>query len=256
MAHTPYPDADPEFENPSISVSNDGTTWQDPVGITNPIDPSPDGAGFNADTELVYDAAADRLICYWGRFTGDKVICARTSTDGVNWSERVDLLIYEDSPVTFNPVSFSVRKVGATWMMWYVDTVAAPNTFWRLTSSDPLSGWSAPEQCTVAGVPPGRDVWHPQVFHDAGEFRGVWCVTELGTSSFGRVHLARSTDGLAWELSPPVLLPGATGEWDAALIYRATAWPDGHSLRIWYSAAAASNEWRIGETSLPTAAFA
>lgn len=35
MSHTPYPNSNVAFENPSIVVSNDGLTWVEPNGIVN-----------------------------------------------------------------------------------------------------------------------------------------------------------------------------------------------------------------------------
>lgn len=51
MAFTPYPNANSDYENPSIAVSNDGEEWVLPLGLTNPLVGKP-AVGYNADTHL------------------------------------------------------------------------------------------------------------------------------------------------------------------------------------------------------------
>ncbi|MDD4289905.1 MAG: DUF2341 domain-containing protein [Patescibacteria group bacterium] len=60
MVMTPYPNGNPDYENPSIVVSNDGVSWVTPDGPTNPIDSQP--GGYNSDPDIVYDEETDNLI--------------------------------------------------------------------------------------------------------------------------------------------------------------------------------------------------
>ena len=53
MAMTPYPNAQNAYENPSIVVSDDGETWIEPPGISNPIVPYPGAGYYNSDPCLV-----------------------------------------------------------------------------------------------------------------------------------------------------------------------------------------------------------
>lgn len=69
LAHTPYFNKDETLENPCLAVSEDGLTWQEPPGVTNPIHPWP-GHGYNSDVELAFDPDADVLGCFWRFYTG------------------------------------------------------------------------------------------------------------------------------------------------------------------------------------------
>src|SRR5665811_1020284 len=51
MAATPYAGTDSAYENPSIYYSDDGQSWNTPVGLTNPVVVKPAG-GYNSDTDI------------------------------------------------------------------------------------------------------------------------------------------------------------------------------------------------------------
>jgi hypothetical protein len=77
------------------------------------------------------------------------------------------------------------------------------------------------------------------------------CKTALGTASLGELFFAYSEDGDDWTLDPNVILSlGASGQWDDARIYRASALHLGSGVYdLFYSAKNATNKWRIGRTT-------
>ena len=97
MAFTPYPNFDTTVENPSVLASNDGVTWVLPAGASNPIEPAP-GAGFYADTSLVYDGG--KLLVYWAHSSAN-VTYRRTSTNGVTWTDKEAVTHLQGGDVRF-----------------------------------------------------------------------------------------------------------------------------------------------------------
>lgn len=89
MAFTPYPNGDDQYENPSIVASNDGKNWEVPLGLTNPITPTPTD-GYNSDTCLLLDHDSNQLVCYYRPvINGQSTVVRKTSSDGVTWSAEV-----------------------------------------------------------------------------------------------------------------------------------------------------------------------
>jgi hypothetical protein len=54
MVFAPYPHSNDGYENPSILVSDNGTEWSVPPGVTNPIE-RPEPGSRLADSSLFYD---------------------------------------------------------------------------------------------------------------------------------------------------------------------------------------------------------
>ncbi|MDI6049231.1 hypothetical protein QLS31_05270 [Flavobacterium sp. XS2P24] len=91
-AITPYPNSDPQYENPHIFCSNDGITWNEPINIVNPINYSPIGLAYSSDVNLMFNDGS--LYCYW-RDNGisinglnSRALMVKKSSDGVNWTPK------------------------------------------------------------------------------------------------------------------------------------------------------------------------
>lgn len=91
-AITPYPNSDPQYENPHIFCSNDGITWNEPTNIVNPINYSPLGLAYSSDVNLMFNDGS--LYCYW-RDNGisinglnSRALMVKKSSDGVNWTSN------------------------------------------------------------------------------------------------------------------------------------------------------------------------
>lgn len=250
MAMTPYPSSNSAYENPSILVSSDGETWSVPVGLTNPIDPSP-ASGHNSDPCLVYDSGSDTLYCFYRETNGTDYIRAKSSTDGVTWSSEAAVL----SSTANTLLACSVLHDGSTWHMWTVDSTASPNNIDYRTSSSPTTGWSSATTCT-ATPPSGYDFWHLNVVKDQrdGTYHAFMNVCTSGTAgTASRLCLMRSSNATTWSTSGVIMdLPVNGAQWDASQVYSTTGrLKDVDTYQCWYSGANGST-WRIGRAELST----
>jgi len=98
MAVTPYfgpIGSQSEYENPTIFCSLDGIAWQEPDGISNPLDlpnNAPD-SDYWTDTHLVLGDDGRLHMFYRGNGVsrGGRCITHRSSRDGTTWSSPIDL---------------------------------------------------------------------------------------------------------------------------------------------------------------------
>lgn len=244
MAVTPYPDTDDTYENPSIYQSSDGITWSVPEGLTNPLEPHPSGNYHNCDPDIFYDSASDQLWLYFAtidsdsQVKGDQYIYRKTSSDGVNWSpkEQILSLPYEQM------VSPTVCKKGSTYYLWGIDT--GPNacfgSYKKMTVRTSTDGvnWGNPTNCTIDGF--GGYPWHLDVIYNSerDEFWGVVSRITFGSSCMApgmKLTFIRSQDGIRWSALKGDLLAPASGNFDARQCYRGSlAIADG-KLKLWYS---------------------
>ena len=136
MAHTPFPPNHPvnpsQGENPEILVSNDGVTWIEPPGITNPIELTPTGVGYNADPFLWF--SDDTLYCFYRR--AQLRVYARSSTDGITWSDRIEVYNFFTNPDY--AISPQIVKIGAIYWMYGVASVGEGGGVKRMPSSSLL----------------------------------------------------------------------------------------------------------------------
>ena len=74
MSHTPYPNTDIAYENPSIVVSNDGINWFEPDGIINPVADVYQGTdmnnNYNSDSHLFMSHYGNTMNLIWRRKNG------------------------------------------------------------------------------------------------------------------------------------------------------------------------------------------
>ena len=98
MVSTPYPFNDAYYENPSITVSNDGTNFIEPDGIKNPVSGFSDTYNDNSyysDPFMLYDGSEFELFYRKtksidnGKYIKDgfNYMIYQTSKDGISWSE-------------------------------------------------------------------------------------------------------------------------------------------------------------------------
>ena len=263
LVMTPYPRDDTGKENPSILVSHDGASWQEPPGIANPI-ALPD-TSYLADGDLFYDRASDQLWVYYvhQRISGYTHAMRKTSSDGVDWglesTEPGQSLFAVPDHELLSP---AILKVGPTYWMWSVNSGSAgchatATTIQYRTSANGIH-WSAPEDtdihsvlscCTQASHVP----WHIDVIHvpSKNEFWMLISAIPQGLSCHNTaLFFAKSTDGIRWTTyDRPALPPGPGSAWDHGQIYRATLLYDAGNdlLRVWYSANDGS-VWHVGYT--------
>ena len=220
MAHTPYPNFKEAHEDPNISVSNDGTTWQTPEGLTNPLD---DGLGrpnyHNSDTHLVMNG--NRMVLTWRTVDrpngGQNIIYARTSTDGVNWTDKTEVLKVPLGTAESTFVSQSLVKMPTGWRLYGIRSNYGPNRLGFYETSvetvPKTSDWGAAQDCNVGKIPTGRDIWHSEVQRrSADDWVAIISDGNYGSTGVdGDIYLANSTDGIKWDVSPLPLTPRANG---------------------------------------------
>lgn len=241
MAMTPLPAGAATFENPSILVSDDGDTWIVPVGLTNPIDPSPGGAFYNSDPNLLMDN--DTLYCYYRESDGviEDRIKLKSSTDGINWSAESALFTVAASEC----ISPAVIYFGGQYFM-FSNANSGP-TIQRRTASSPSGPWSAPANCNISGGTGFATLWHIEVIAVGSRFYMLY------NNNSRDFYFAYSDDaGLNWISAASRAMAAGSGGWDnflykGSLIYRS----DGN-FDLWYGAyeGAAPTIWHIGRTIL------
>jgi hypothetical protein len=247
MAFTPYPDAD--RENPSIVVSNDGITWLEPDGFSNPVvtrsEARAEGFLYNSDPELALMPDGNLALYYrpiYGR--NSEAIYRKISSDGVTWSEGQELLVGAQGFCMQSPTV--VVEEDGTLTMWTVNAEAAQaNRVERRTSDDGIS-WSRPKPCAI---PRGVTAWHLDVLRTGEGYRML-----LASSRPWRLFYWTSTDGHTWGGGTrPVPLSG--DRWDRDGNYRSSFVHRGkHVFDLWTTGIDASRShgriwkatWRIG----------
>lgn len=246
MAYTPYNGGDPQLENPCIAVSNDGESWSVPAGLTNPIEASPAGAGYNADPVLFMTADGRTMCMVFKVNDATKQLVLRTTTDGVTWTAKQVILdnTYED----VSPAILWDRGKYRMWTIVYDDAVVGSSTankMYQRTADDPAGPWSAPTACTETGLPEGALaggalIWHIDIKRVGQEYHCVMATApDAGqpTGVAARLWFGKSTDGLAWTYARQSVINtgGFTqqGYYKAAILPKVT--PQGIAYDMWYS---------------------
>lgn len=240
MAMTPYYNNNDTLENPSILVSSDGYTWQEPLEGMNPIYPWP-GASYNSDTDIEYDPSTDELVLiYKGPGPEFNPRVAR-SADGVTWPAAATAFAWPN--VANEQVSPAlIRLPDGTWACW-TNKFPTPAAISYWTAPDPLGPWSGPTACTGFH----RMGWHLDVTHVGGIY---YMLIFEQTSN---LWAATSRDGYTWASNTTQLMTtAATGSWDSEQLYRGSMTPheNGTHFRVWYPGRLGKS-WRIGYTEIP-----
>lgn len=250
MAMTPLAANDETLENPSVLVSNDGTTWQVPAGLTNPI-----ASLGTSDPDLVYHDGT--MYLFYRRTSPGPVdtINVKTSTNGITWSADTSIITDAGTGLLSPAV---VRDRDGTWRLWSVNLNASPNTVRMWTASNPLGPWTGPSACT-ASDPEGRDLWHLDVAFDGTAYRALVTTCTSGTSGTStRLALGTSTDATTWSIGNNVLAPSGGSGFDAESVYRSSGVLEQSRWRVWYGARKISGgivTWRIGYTEVDPADY-
>ena len=252
MAATPYTAGDSQWENPSIYCSNDGTNWQVPAGVTNPLVACPGGGAYNSDVDLFFGSDGTTLNIIFRQYPPTEMIKIISSTDGVHWTDPQTII--NNDPTVRRLMSPAIVWDGKLWNIFAVDILRSPNVLVK-TTADSLNGtWSTPVDCIIP-MPAGREVWHLDVCIWGNEFHALVNDTALDVSGGGgHLYFCKSTDGgLTWTTGiNPIIRGRGDGYWDK-LLYRSTMVPSvsekGSGYDIWY--ASRTPLWLIGRTFMP-----
>ena len=221
MAMTPYPDSIEGEEDPNIIVSHDGTTWQVPAGLTNPLDNQPGKPGpHNSDPHLVMHPDG-RMILTWRMVDrpdgGRNRIFMRTTKDGVTWTPKEEIWKAKDAGSGESSfLSQSLIWTGSTWRLYGVSGDFSPQRirYYETADTTPtVTSWGAPKDCYVKNdVLPEREWWHFEIVPVDGEY---WAVgndhkRERGGGN-GALYILHSKDGDTFTAStiPVIATAGA-----------------------------------------------
>lgn len=256
MAMTPYPNADPSKENPSILVSNNGFYWQPPVGVRSPLYwPQPGTSNpVLSDTHLVYEPDRDGLLLlYRDNGLGQIHLIAR-STDGVTWPTASTQLNFSFTQMNVSPC---ICRLSATdWRLFGISRETREIMTWKAT--DPFGVWQGPY--LTLGITTASP-WHLDVQWDGTKFTAL-----IDKGAYGNPDgyaSATSADGMHWTQGAIFMDVRAAPEWDSRQLYRAchTRHEDG-GYRVWYSASkllpagsAATSQWGTAQTVVPAATW-
>lgn len=217
MAMTPYPNFNEAHEDPNIVVSNDGTKWQVPDGLTNPIDDAkgrPDP--YNSDAHLTMKG--DTMVLTWRMVDrpnkGRESFWMVTSKDGVHWSDKVKIWWPELKERHSSTVAQSLLWVGDRWRLYFISTTVSPNQLVWVESTKEVptpSDWGEAHECSMDfELPYDRDFWHSEIQYRDGEYWGIVSDANRRTTGVnGVIYLLHSTEGTTWEVSPIPLVPQA-----------------------------------------------
>ena len=105
------------YENPSIVASNDGVSWVEPAGLTNPIEPQPSSTRYhNCDADMIYNPEMNALMAYWN-WADDQAggvgaeVRVRISYDGIHWG--VPVTYNSETRTWTKPVTDEERQVSS-----------------------------------------------------------------------------------------------------------------------------------------------
>lgn len=237
MAYTPYPGGYTENENPSIAVSRDGINWTTPDGLVNPVEPKPDN-GYNSDTHLVMNNGTMEL---WWRsaFAGDTFIYRRTSNDGVNWSNREEVL----NSVSYGGdiLSPAIIVENGRYKMWGCRSGQVV-----YNESNDGSSWNKENEVTLNINWGNLTAWHLDVIHtDKGYELLVQAYHPGGGNNFSNLYYVESQDNTSFSEPIMVMKPSTGGSWDNQGIYRSSVVKVSGVYHVYYSAISSNNRRAI-----------
>ncbi len=259
MAMTPYPGGNDQIENPSILVSNDGSSWSVPVGLTNPLIGAP-ACDHNNDTDIIYNQATDELWVYYldtrrasqcgghssQPYYNHNFLKLFKSSDGVSWTGPTTVI---DWDLSVEPLQLSPSVVYFDATHFYLWVSNGSDTVTRYESSDGES-WTSPQVVTLA-----ENVWHLDVSYipSASEY---WMLS-MYPSVGGSMRWAVSSDGLSWtSYTGGLVMDSGSGGWDENLYRGCFLYDDAADLlEVWYSAYNAGTVWHTGYTSSTYTSF-
>lgn len=258
MSHTPYPDTNVQYENPSIVVSNDGINWVEPSGLINPVADVYDGTdwynNYNSDSHLYMSPDNSTMNLIWRRKNGwnNELIKRRSSTDGINWTTpEIILSVFGTTPeLNESVLSPCMLYNGHRYMLWTVNTKVNPRSVYLRFKDFSDESFGDTILTDIGEFPQGYRLWHMDVEYFDGYYHMLASVGNPSNQDGIDLYLGKSLNGINWTFSSAPVMMGRQGFWDA-LLYRPALLPqyiDGIlHYRNWYGSMN-TPDWRIGYT--------
>lgn len=240
-AFTPYKSNDDQWENPHILASNDLKNWEEPSGFSNPLEPKPEnyehGKVYNSDTELVYNKDTGLLECWWrfyDRPNNRVVLRRKTTSDGVHWSAKEDMLVGEMYVYDF--LSPALIYEDGLYKMWAINQ----NTGYSIDYRESADGksWSEIRKITVNYEDKELAHWHLDVIRSAKGYE--MSISAYYPATNDRVHMSLyysySPDNVNYTTACLLFTPPkGTGAWDNMGLYRSSLLYAGGKYYLFYS---------------------
>lgn len=233
----PYYQSNAALENPSLWVSNDGTTWTVPAGVTNPIYPSGvGGAGYgnNSDPSILLGNDGQLYMLFneffpsgnWGVRAAS---CPPSNLAGWDAAPTTVVSTAIGTSRSTSPSGFYDPALGE-YVFYSIDIVPSPNVLQRWTSANPKTAWTLTTAPTFPTWPAtGREMWHLNAYLIGDQHVLLISDTATGGSGPGNLYLAVSNDrGATWSIGQQPLIygTGISGQWDQGL-YRSAIFRSG-----------------------------
>ena len=251
MSMTPYPYENDDYENPSIVVSNDGTTWGIPAGLKNPVSGLPSdvaSGGHYSDPQLVMRGNTMEL---WYRYNparrGKKlpdnsvnIYYRKTSRDGVHWTGAKKLL-----QSRHGYLSLCVNYEKAEYKTWYA-TYGGDLCY---SESRDAVDWSAPVRCSVP-LPAGFEPYHQDMIRYGSEYYLLQTAEKPSNYTF-QLFLLQSEDGIHFSGAQPVYPSKDMALWKKISFYRSTLFVKDNKLNLYVSMIIPHLKWYITQCQIP-----
>jgi len=230
MAHTPYPAGNDDHEDPCIAVSNNGISWQTPVGVTNPLEDADGTPEYHSDVDLKMGPNNTMYMFYrWysniGNGGTEEKLRYISTVDGINWTSPTDFLV--SNHLTRRIMSPTMVFEDDKWTMWGVDILSTPNRVIRMVSTDstPEGSWGTMTYPSHNALPAGKEPWHIFMIKFGGKYFGLLNTCDLDQNGAnGELHFMQSYDGSVFESSLNTVVPMyQAGQHDQ--VYRSTMIP-------------------------------
>jgi hypothetical protein len=196
-ASTPYFNSDNQVENPCIYVSENGTNWTTPPGVTNPLAPAPTG-GYNSDTHLIQSPDGKLLLFYRdysSTGTAAEKIVLMESSDGITWTTPKEVMGYSDSVKRIMSPAIWWDGSANKWVMVGVEILSQPRVVQRFTASSPYGPWTYDRNVTIdLAWGTGKSPWHIDAMQIGAQVLMVIQDTTFNGGG-GDIYLALSDDG-------------------------------------------------------------
>jgi hypothetical protein len=247
MVYSPYPYMNDEYENPWLVVSNDKIHWKTPKGLTNPIEQKPNnyehGKVYNSDPHILYNKDTDKMELYF-RYVDDindrVIIYRRTSSDGVKWLDKEEIITHKRSKIDF--MSPAVIYDNGVYKMWFVNRNKTP---YYIESKDGYN-YSDPIKIDLNYPIPGIRTWHLDAIKTENGYELLVSAyrNHKDRNSMNLYHFV-SKDGINFKKGTIVLRPSISS-WDNKGLYRSTFMYEDGVYYVYYSGISMGNERGIG----------
>ncbi|MES2216765.1 MAG: hypothetical protein V4481_05750 [Patescibacteria group bacterium] len=267
LAADPYPYGNSSHENPTLYQCKDSITLIEPLGLKNPLLPTP-STGYNSDVNLVYDESAK------GLFMSNRVV--RMDSNLVRGAESVDGKAFGSQQSVVSGMSHTLISQSVTYgpdgvpKLYTVNSggagCSAKSTrveVWRpmnfvagIRLKDVV--WDLPAEAKI--VQPGYVVWHEEVrwIPSLHLYLAIFAAYPEKSGGCGNddLFLATSEDGLSFTTYPVPLMWRDNPWMPVTSVYKSTfvydearglllVWPSvlkkvvhlkGGDWRLWYMA--------------------